>query len=72
MIGQPGCHGWGATQLLMHPAQIVGASNQIHAPLHGLQALTGMSAAARESGQSFSHRRIEAFNERRVDVLASS
>ena len=72
MISQSRYHGWGTTQLLMDPAQIVGASNQIHAPLHGLQALTSMPASARESSQSFAHRCIEAFNEGRVDLLASS
>jgi len=71
MIGHTRCHGWSATQLLMDPAQIVGASNQIHAPLHVLQALTGMPASAGESGQALAHRRIEAFNEGGVDVLAS-
>jgi len=72
MIGQSCCHGWSATQLLMDPAQIVGASTEAHPPLHSLQALTGMPASARESSQAFAHRCIEAFNEGRIDVLSSS
>jgi hypothetical protein len=46
--------------------------NQIHAPLHSLEGLTGMTQASGESCQSFAHCGIEVFNERRVDCLASS
>src|SRR5205823_10663592 len=69
MIGQTRCHGWSATQLLMDPAQIGGASNQIHAPLHGLKALTGMPASAGVSGQAFAPPRSVPFNEGAAGLL---
>src|SRR5450432_1015935 len=43
MIGQSCGHRWCLIQLLMDPAQIVGASNQIHPPLKGREMPIGVT-----------------------------
>jgi len=80
VIGQPCCHCWGAsipemlfvTQLMMRPTEIVGTSDQIHSRLKGLQALGGMPTLARQRSQTFPHGCIEAFDQGRIELLASS
>ncbi len=60
------------TQLMMRPTEIVGTADQIHSRLQGLQTLGGMPTFARQSSQTFPHGSIEAFNQGRIELLASS
>jgi hypothetical protein len=60
------------TQLMMRPTEVVGTSDQIHARLKGLQTLGGMSTFTGERSQTFPHGCIEAFNQRGIELLASS
>jgi hypothetical protein len=48
---------------MMHPTEVVGASNQIHACLKGMQTACSMSGRSREAGESFSECSIEALDE---------
>src|SRR5260221_11426916 len=61
-----------ATQLMMRPTEIVGTADQIHSRLKGLQALGGMPTFARQRSQTFPHGCIEAFDQERIELLASS
>jgi hypothetical protein len=80
MIGQSCCHGRAAgipvmlavTQLLMRPTEIVGTSNQIHARLKSRQTPCGMPTFARQRRQTFPHGGTLAFNQRGIELLASS
>ena len=80
VIGQPCCHGWGASipemlsvpQLLMRPTEVVGTSDQVHACLKGLQTLGGMPTFARQRSQTFPQGCIEAFNQGSIKLLAST
>jgi hypothetical protein len=59
-------------QLLMGPTEIVGASNQIHCGLQGLETMNGMTTSSSERSQPFTHRRIEPFNQGGIELLTSS
>ena len=60
------------TQLLMRPTEIVGTSDQIHSRLKGRETLGGMPTFARQRSQTFPHSRIEAFDQGRIELLASA
>ncbi len=60
-----------AREFLVRPAEIVGASDQIHAGLQGAQTVSGMPTLAREHCQPFTHRRIEPLNKSGVEQDAS-
>ena len=60
------------TQLMMRPTEIVGTSDQIHSHLKGLQTLGGMPTFARQRSQTFPHSCIEAFDQGRLELFASS
>ena len=61
-----------ATQLMMRPTEIVGTADHIHSRLKGLQALGGMPTFARQRSQTFPHGCIEAFDQGRIELLASA
>ncbi len=56
----------------MREAPVVGGADQPHARLHHLQAMRRLAAAAGQGGQAFSHRRIQAESNGRIERLASS
>ncbi len=60
------------TQLLMRPTEIGGTSDQIHSRLKGRETLGGMPTFARQRSQTFPHGCIEAFDQGRIELLASS
>ncbi len=60
------------TQLMMRPTEIVGTSDHIHSRLKGLQTPCGMPTFARQRSQTFPHGCIEAFDQGRIELLASS
>ena len=60
------------TQLLMRPTEIVGTSDQIHSRLQGRETLGGMPTFARQRSQTFPHGCIEAFDQGRIELLASA
>ena len=82
MIGQPTSHGWRtwhppsasghciggrSAQFMMGPTKIVGTAQQIHPAVQRLQAMSGMTASARQAREPLAHRAIEPFNERRIE-----
>jgi hypothetical protein len=60
------------TQLMMGPTEVVSTSDHIHARLKGLQTPGGMPTFTSERSQTFPHGCIEAFNQGRIEFLASS
>src|SRR5260221_8921552 len=80
VISKSCCHGRCAlisemlavTQLMMRPTEIVGTADHIHSRLKGLQTPCGMPAFARQSSQPFPHGCIEAFDQGRVELFAST
>ncbi len=61
----------GFAQFVMREAEIVGATNQVHSCFQHIEAMSGMPTFARESSQTFPHGAIEAFNQGRIELLAS-
>src|ERR1700680_4620299 len=79
MIRQARGHGRGTRiskvlwfrEFVMREAEVVGASNQVHACFKRLKAMSGMPTFARESSQPLPHGAIEAFDEGGIELLAS-
>ncbi len=49
----------GFTQFMMHKAEIVGATDQVHARLKRFEAVSGMTRSAGQARQSFSKRAVQ-------------
>src|SRR5262245_40737095 len=69
-IGEPSGHSGsrgraemlGGTQLIMRDTPVVHTADQIHPRFKGFQTVSGVSAAARQGGQTLPEGRIEPFN----------
>ena len=61
-----------ATQLMVRPAKVVGAANEPHPGLEPVYAPSSMPTPPSQTGQTFPHRAIEAFDKRRVQFFSSS
>ena len=62
---------FGLAQRMMRKTEIVAASDQIHAGLQCEQPTSGMTRFARQAGQPFPERSIQALNESRVQDAAT-
>ena len=60
-----------AAQLMMGPAEIVGASDQVHPRFQCRQAVSRMPEFAGEGGEAFAHSSIEALDQGRIEHVAS-
>src|SRR6266700_7202121 len=58
-------------QFLMWPAEIVGASDQVHPSLQCHEAVSGVATFACESRQAFTHRPIEPLDKGRIEHCPS-
>ena len=81
MIGQTTCHGWRLSEeplsfyccsfaeLVMETAKVVGAPNQVHPRLQGLEALSGRATRARSRRQPLSDGPLEPLDGGGVEPL---
>ena len=63
------CHP--SAQLMMRPTEIVGTADQPHARFESRKATTRVARATGQTGETLSHRPIEALNKRRIELDAS-
>ncbi len=62
---------FGPAQLMMRETEIVAASDQIHAARQCEQPASGMTGFARQAGQPFSERSIQAFDKSGIQDAAT-
>jgi hypothetical protein len=61
----------GRAEFVMCPAEIVGATDQVHSSLQPLKVVGSMPTFARGGCEPLPHRRIETLNKRGIEQLPS-